>query len=385
MRAVLRRLSLSEFRSYEHASLPLSGAPVFLFGPNGAGKTNLLEAVSLLSPGRGLRHAAIAEIGRRLPGETLGRAWAVAAEVEGADGIVNLGAGTETAGAARRSVRIEGVNVAPARLSDHLRLVWLTPQQDRLFLEGASDRRRFFDRLAFAAEPGHAVAAGAYEKALRERMRPLTDGPADPAWLSALEAQAAESGAALATARARTLTALQAEIDARGERPFPLADLTLTGAFEQMALAGVEEAEIAARLAAAFAGSRDRDTAAGRALVGPHRTDLAVVHRQKGRPAAECSTGEQKALILNLVLAQASRLSRAKSAPNPILLLDEVAAHLDQLRRAALFDEIEALGLQAFLTGTDEALFNDLKGRAEGVRVDAGALALIDDPALDRT
>ena len=377
MRAALRRISLSEFRSYEHAALDLTGAPVFLFGPNGAGKTNLLEAVSLLAPGRGLRHAAIAEVGRRLPGEALGRAWAVAAEVEGGDGITRLGAGTESPGAVRRSVRIEGEGVAPARLSDHLRLVWLTPQQDRLFLEGAAERRRFFDRLAFAAEPAHAVAAGGYEKALRERMRLLTDGPADPAWLTALETQAGEAGAAVAAARARTLAALQAEIDGRGERPFPLADLALTGAFEQMAAAGVPEAEIAARLTAALTGSRERDAAAGRALTGPHRTDLRVLHRQKDRPAAECSTGEQKALILNLVLAQASRLSRAESAPNPILLLDEVAAHLDQLRRAALFDEIEALGLQAFLTGTDEALFNDLKGRAQGVRVDAGALAIL--------
>lgn len=376
MRAALRRITLSEFRSYEHAGLALSGAPVFLFGPNGAGKTNLLEAVSLLAPGRGLRNASVAEIGRRLPGEAAGRAWAVAAEVEGPDGVTRIGVGTETPAAARRTVRIEGEGAPPGRLSDHLRLVWLTPQQDRLFLEGASERRRFFDRLAFAAEPAHAAAAGAYERALRERMRLLTDGPADPAWLAALEAQAAAAGAAVAAARARTLAALQAEIDERGARPFPLADLALSGPFEQMAAAGAGEGEIEARLAAALAAARERDAAAGRALVGPQRTDLSVIHRDKRRPAAECSTGEQKAMILNLVLAQASRLSRAKSAPNPILLLDEVAAHLDQFRRAALFDEIEALGLQAFLTGTDEALFNDLKGRAEGVRVDAGALVL---------
>jgi DNA replication and repair protein RecF len=383
VRAVLRRIVLTEFRSYAHAALDLSGRPVFLFGPNGAGKTNLLEAVSLLAPGRGLRNAAIAEVGRRSPGEAMGRAWAVAAEIEGADGITRLGAGTDVPGAARRTVRIEGEGAPPARLSDYLRLVWLTPQQDRLFLEGASDRRRFFDRLAFAAEPAHAAAAGAYERALRERMRLLTDGPADGDWLAVLEAQAAQAGAAVAVTRARTLAALQDEIDARGERPFPQADLSLTGAFEQMAAAGRSEAETEPRLAVALAGGRERDAAAGRALAGPHRTDLAVTHRQKDRPAAECSTGEQKALILNLVLAQASRLSRAESQPNPILLLDEVAAHLDQLRRAALFDEIEALGLQAFLTGTDEALFNDLKGRAEGVRVDAGTLSILDDSALD--
>ena len=383
MRAVLRRLSLTDFRSYEQASLALTGAPVFLFGPNGAGKTNLLEAVSLLAPGRGLRHAAIAEVGRRLPGEAVGRAWAVAAEVEGGDGLTRLGAGTETPGAVRRSVRIEGEAVAPARLSDHLRLVWLTPQQDRLFLEGAGERRRFFDRLVFTSEPAHASVASAYERAMRERTRLLTDGPADGTWLAALERQMAEAGAALSAARVRTLAALQSEIDVRGERPFPLADLSLTGAFEQAAAQGVGEAELAERLTAALASARDRDAAAGRALTGPHRTDLAVRHRQKDRDAAECSTGEQKALFLNLILAQAARLSRADSDPNPILLLDEVAAHLDVVRRAALFDEIEALGLQAFLTGTDEALFNDLKGRAEGVRVDAGDLSFLDDRALD--
>jgi DNA replication and repair protein RecF len=376
VRTVLRRLSLTDFRSYGQAALALTGAPVFLFGPNGAGKTNLLEAVSLLAPGRGLRHAAIAEVGRRLPGETMGRAWAVAVEAEAGDGITHLGAGTEAPGAARRSVRVEGEPAAPSRLADHLRLVWLTPQQDRLFLEGASERRRFVDRLVFAAEPAHAATASAYERAIRERMRLLADGPADAAWLTALETQAGEAGAAVAAARARTVSALQAEIDGRGERPFPLADLTLDGPFEQAAAEGAPAPVLSARIAATLAASRERDAAAGRALAGPHRTDLLVRHRQKDRPAAECSTGEQKALLLNLVLAQAARLSRAESDPNPILLLDEVAAHLDMTRRAALFDEIEALGLQAFLTGTDEALFNDLKGRAQGVRVDAGALIL---------
>ena len=373
--ARLRRLSLTDFRSYDHAVLPLDGRPVYLFGPNGAGKTNLLEAVSFLAPGRGLRNAAIAEVGRRLPGEARGRAWAVAVALETSDGLVQLGTGTESETAARRIVRLEGEPVAPGRLADLLRLVWLTPQQDRLFVDGAADRRRFFDRLVFAAQPAHAARAGAYERAMRERMRLLTEGPADPAWLTALEAQLAEAGAIMALARSETLTALQAEIDGRGERPFPQAGLALTGDWERMAAEGRSEAEIQARLAQALAGARERDAAAGRALTGPHRGDLSVLHRQKDRPAAECSTGEQKALILNLVLAQAARLSRAESTPNPILLLDEVAAHLDHLRRAALFDEIEALGLQAFLTGTDEALFYDLKGRAQGVGADAGRLA----------
>jgi len=377
--ARLRRLTLTDFRSYDRADLTLDGRSVYLFGSNGAGKTNLLEAVSLLSPGRGLRGAAIAEIGRRLPGEAQGRAWAVSAAVEGDKDAQTVGTGVEASGAARRLVRIEGETVPPGRLSDALRLVWLTPREDRLFLEAASERRRFFDRLVFAADPAHAARVSAYERAMRERMRLLTgDEAPDPAWLTALEGQLGEAGAAMALARAQAALALQAEIDSRADRPFPQADVSLTGGFEQMAVAGLAEAEIAGRLAAALAAARDRDAGAGRALTGPHRGDLMVVHRQKDRLAAECSTGEQKALILNLVLAQAARLSRANSSPNPVVLLDEVAAHLDQLRRAALFDEIEALGLQAFLTGTDEALFDDLKGRAQGVRVDAGKLAMTD-------
>ncbi|MFN3512355.1 MAG: DNA replication/repair protein RecF [Phenylobacterium sp.] len=377
-RAAFRHLTLTDFRSYARAELALDGRPVFLAGPNGAGKTNLLEAVSLFTPGRGLRGAALSEVGRRLPGEAQGRAWAVAAVVEQDGEPVRIGTGAETPGAARRTVRIEGETVPPGRLADHQRQVWLTPAQDRLFLEGSADRRRFLDRLVFAAEPPHAAHVSAYEKAQRERMRLLSDGPADPAWLSALEARMAEAGALMAAARARTLSALQAEIDGRGDRPFPQARLSLTGEWEGLAAAGAELDEIVGRLAGALAAARDRDAAAGRALTGPHRGDLAVIHAEKDRPAAECSTGEQKALILNLTLAQAARLSRAESAPNPILLLDEVAAHLDRGRRAALFDEIEALGLQAFLTGTDEHLFEDLQGRAQGVRVDGSGLAILD-------
>ena len=378
--AALSRLTLTDFRSYARADLVLDGRPVYLVGPNGAGKTNLLEAVSLFTPGRGLRGSALAEVGRRLPGEAVGRAWAVAAVVSAGGEETQLGTGVEQPGAARRTVRIAGETLPPGRLADHLRQVWLTPAQDRLFLEGASDRRRFFDRLVFAAIPRHAAHAQAYEKSQRERMRLLTDesGPPDPAWLDALEARLAEAGALMAEARATTLTALQAEIDGRGERPFPQAKLSLTGEWEQMAAAGAEIADIEAKLATALAAARPRDAAAGRALTGPHRGDLAVIHAEKDRPAAECSTGEQKALILNLVLAQAARLARADSGPSPILLLDEVAAHLDATRLGALFDEIEALGLQAFLTGTDQVLFEDLKGRAQGVRVEGAELAALD-------
>ncbi|HYE45187.1 MAG TPA: DNA replication/repair protein RecF [Caulobacter sp.] len=380
--SALASLTLTNFRSYEQGSLEPHGRSVWLAGPNGAGKTNLLEAISLLSPGKGLRGAGLAEVGRRMPGEAVGRAWAVAARVTDGEDETQLGTGTDTPGSSRRITRIEGTTVSPGRLTDHIRPIWLTPAQDRLFLEAAGDRRRFFDRLVFAAEPLHAAHATAYDKALRERMRLLlTDETAapDPVWLTALEARMAEHGAALAAARARTLGALQAEIDSRTDRPFPRARLALSGEWETLAGQGLEEAEIAARLAPALAASRPRDAAAGRGLTGPHRGDLSVVHAEKDRPAAECSTGEQKALILNLVLAQAARLSAAISAPNPILLLDEVAAHLDPFRRAALADEIAALGLQVFLTGTDASLFEPFMGQALGVRVEPTGLTVLDD------
>ncbi|HWE47701.1 MAG TPA: DNA replication/repair protein RecF [Caulobacteraceae bacterium] len=379
MRSALTRVSLTDFRSYDHAELAIEGT-AYLFGQNGAGKTNFLEAISYLAPGRGLRNATVGEVGRRESGEAQGRAWAVSALVAGdaAGDEARLGTGIEFAKAARRTVRIDGETVAPGRLLEHLRLVWLTPAQDRLFLEARSDRLRFFDRLAFAAEPAHATAVSTYEKALRERLRLLTDGPMDEAWLNALEARLGDAGAQAAGARARTLQALQDEIETRADRPFPQADLSLTGPAETAAARGEAAQAIAAEIAAGMRASRGRDADAGRSLFGPHRTELEVRHRERGRPAAEGSTGEQKALILNLVLAQAARLSRAISQPNPILLLDEVAAHLDPFRRAALFDEITALGLQVFLTGTEEALFEGLKGRAQGVRVDRGALTTVD-------
>ncbi|HEX3699670.1 MAG TPA: DNA replication/repair protein RecF [Phenylobacterium sp.] len=374
MRTRITHLTLTDFRSYAAAELPLGGGPVYLVGPNGAGKTNLLEAVSLLTPGRGLRGASLAEVGRRAPGEPRGHAWAVAARIQADGQETRIGTGVGEAGAARRTVRIEGETVPPGRLAEHLRQVWLTPAQDRLFLEGAGERRRFFDRLVFAAEPRHAAHAQAYERASRERMRLLSEGPADPAWLDALEARMGAAGARVAEARARSLAALQAEIDSRGERPFPQAVLALTGDWEQMATGGAQVDEVEARLAAALKTARERDAAAGRALTGPHRGDLSVIHAEKDRPAAECSTGEQKALVLNLALAQAARLARVAAQPSPILLLDEVAAHLDARRRGALFDEIEALGLQAFLTGTDRQLFEGLAGRAEGIAVEASGL-----------
>lgn len=369
MRSALRSLMLTNFRSWSRAALALEPGAVVLHGPNGAGKTNLLEAISWLSPGKGLRGATAVEAGRRDPGGRTGAAWAVSAEVEVGGDAVRLGTGLEPGGS-RRLVRIDGEPAQPGRLLDLLRPVWLTPAHDRLFLEAAAERRRFLDRLVFAGEPAHAVAVAAYERVQRERFKLLTEGGGDSAWLDALEARMATTGVEVTAARLRGVEALQAEIDSRADRPFPLADLSLSPA---------ENDPDALR--AGLLRGRERDAAAGRTLSpGPHRSDLVVAFRQTGRPAAEASTGEQKALILNIVLAQAARLARAgvrearTRAPNPIVLLDEAAAHLDASRRAALFDETLAVGLQVVMTGADRSLFDALHGRAQFIGVKPGEL-----------
>jgi DNA replication and repair protein RecF len=371
---LITALALTDFRSYAAARLEPAPGVIVLHGPNGAGKTNLLEAVSLLTPGKGLRNASAAEMGRREPGEGRGRPWAVSVEL--ADGT-RLGTGVQGSGAARRIVRIDGETAPPGRLLDHLRPVWATPDQDRLFSDARADRLRFFDRLVFAADPDHAAAVSAYEKALKERLRLLTEGaegrPADPLWLDALEDRLATSGARAMRSRAAALRQLQAGVDARGDRPFPQAELNLFGETEPLAFEGRAEDDIADTLREGFRRARARDGAAGRSLFGPHRADLTALHREKNRPAAEGSSGEQKALVLNLILAQIARL-KSDGAPPPILLLDEAPAHLDAGRRAALFDEIQALELQAFLTGTEAALFDGFAGAAQFVRVDSGAL-----------
>jgi len=371
---VITALTLTDFRSYESARLEPGAGVTVLHGPNGAGKTNVLEALSFLTPGKGLRGAGAGEVGRREPGEATGRAWAVAVVL--GDDERRLGTGVQAPGAARRIVRIDGEPAQPGNLLDHIRPIWATPEQDRLFSDSRAERLKFFDRLVFAARPSHAHAVAAYDKALRERLRLLSEAAergeaADPLWLEALEARLAEHGARAATSRAEALGELQGAIDARTSTPFPQGDLSLIGEAEQRALDGQDEAAIAAFLLDGFARARARDGAAGRSLFGPHRSDLSALHREKGRAASEGSSGEQKALVLNLILAQLSRL--AESEPRPILLLDEAPAHLDDARRTALFDEIEALGLQAVMTGTERSLFATLEGRATFVRVSGGA------------
>ncbi|ESQ80795.1 DNA replication/repair protein RecF [Asticcacaulis sp. YBE204] len=371
MKTRLHTLSLTEFRGYERLDVDLQGRSLYLFGANGAGKTNFLEAISVLNPGRGLRNAAVGDLGRRLPHEVKGRAWGVSAILKTEDEEVRLGTGSDPRNLDKRAVRIDQQTVVAGRLLDHLRLVWLTPAQDRIFLEARAERLRFFDRLVFAADPHHASTVAAYEKALRERLRLLTQGPADAVWLDALEEQLANAGVGMIVARRLALEALQAEIESH-QGAFPKADLGLTGEEQSGVVAVYDHRTLNGWLREGFARARARDSAAGRSLFGPHRTDLSVFHRDKDRQAADCSTGEQKALVLNMILAQGARLSRVKTAPNPVVLLDEVAAHLDPIRRGALFDETDHLGLQTLFTGTDENLFDGLSGRALGVRVDGG-------------
>jgi DNA replication and repair protein RecF len=350
----LSRLRLTDFRSY--ADLDLAPGPGFvvLTGENGAGKTNILEAVSLLAAGRGLRQASLSEMARAEgPG-----GFAVAARLDPAEGAaVDIGTGTLATAPERRQVRINGAAATATALGEWLSVLWLTPAMDRLFVEGASGRRRFLDRLVLAREPAHATHAARYEAAARARNRLLAEeSGADAAWLTALEAGMAEHGAAVAQARARTVAALADRLAGQAEGPFARAGVSLAG---WLPAAGDAQGALIAELRA----GRGRDAAAGRALAGPHRTDLAVTHSAKAQPAERCSTGEQKALLLGIVLAHANLVAEDRRR-RPILLLDEIAAHLDPLRRAALFDRLAVAGGQAWLTGTEPALFGDLADAA---------------------
>lgn len=355
----ITRLSLTAFRSYARADIEADAATIVLTGPNGIGKTNVLEAISLLAPGRGLRGAARQELERH--GSTSG--WAVSALVETSAGPVRLGAGTTVTARERRQYRLEGEAASAAELAAIITPLWLTPAQDRLFAEGGSERRRFLDRLALTLYPDHAGHVARYENAMRERMALLTQGQADPRWLTALEQSAAEQAVAVAAARADMVAALQAGIDARGDDPFPKAVLGLTGQTEQALAAGTPALLAEDALRQALEAARDSDAAAGRAQVGVHRTDLTAMHAAKAMPAGLCSTGEQKALVVGIVLAQA-RLIAARTGRTPLLLLDEIAAHLDGERRNALFTQLTFLGGQCWMTGTDGFAFESLENQS---------------------
>ncbi|AEI92037.1 DNA replication/repair protein RecF [Roseobacter litoralis] len=346
----LTELMISHFRSHRVARLMVDARPVALFGPNGAGKTNVLEAVSLLSPGRGLRRASAQDMTRRP--EALG--WKVSAQVTSLGQSQEIETWSEE-GAARQ-VKINSKTAAQTALGRVSRVLWLIPSMDRLWIEGAEGRRRFLDRMTLSFEPGHADATLAYEKAMRERNRLLKNMVREPSWYQALEVQMAQAGVVIDQNRRMALRQLAAaQLDAT--TAFPAAELELIHNE-----APLPEGE--STLRDAFADSRSRDLAAGRTLIGPHRADLIGTYRAKGVAAKDCSTGEQKALLVSLILANARALAQESGAA-PLLLLDEVAAHLDADRRAALYDEITALGAQAWMTGTEKSLFDTLGDDAQ--------------------
>jgi DNA replication and repair protein RecF len=374
----VRQLRLTDFRNYRQLRLDCELTPVVLVGANGAGKTNLLEALSFLVPGRGLRRARLDEVCRRTRSDDAdATAWAVAATIDTPEGRVAIGTGLEPGrsegGLLRRVVRIDGRPAASqTALGLHVAAVWLTPQLDRLFLDGASDRRRFLDRLVTALHPEHAGDAAAYENALRQRSRLLGEGNRDPHWFTALEDTMARHGVALAANRADTVQRLDAAARL-GVGPFPRASLAMTGKIDGW-IASMAALDAEDRLRSELATNRLRDAESGTTSVGPHRSDLAVRHLDLDLPAAEGSTGQQKAVLVSIALAHARLVALLRGRP-PLLLLDEIAAHLDSERREALFDEVVALGAQSWMTGTDAELFKPLAGRAQLLRVTDGSIA----------
>ena len=377
--AFVRRLSLTNFRSYHAAQISLGRAgPVVLTGVNGAGKTNLIEAISLLAPGRGLRRATMEELAFA---EGDG-AWAVSAEIEGILGLATLGTGIDPpAGedpAPVRKCRIDRESVGSAiAFADHLRVVWLTPAMDPLFNGPASERRRFLDRLVLAVDAQHSSRVAALERSLRSRNRLLEDAPGDSHWLDAVEHETAEVAVAVAAARVETVKRLSAALDAaRDQAPeFPQAQIDLIGWMERL-LVDHSAIEIEDRYRALLKEKRPRDATAGRTLDGPHLSDLTVRHRAKNLPAAHASTGEQKALLIRLVLAHAG-LIKQMTGFAPLLLLDEVVAHLDPVRRAALYDALSSLGAQVWMTSADPVSFRDIVDRANVFEVRSGTVERI--------
>jgi DNA replication and repair protein RecF len=373
-RAAIRRLLLTNFRSYRRAEISVADGPVLLIGPNGAGKTNLLEAISFLTPGRGLRRATLEDVAST-DGDG---SWAVAAEIEGALGSVQLGTGIDPPPAANgpsRRCRIDREPVpSAAAFADHLRVIWLVPEMDGLFLGPAAERRRFLDRLVLAIDATHGSRVNALERALRSRNRLLEESAPDPRWLDAIEHEVAELGIAVAAARAETVRRLMGEIESSRDSAslFPSASLTLEGWMEAE-LATNAAIEIEDRYRASLRDARPRDRVAGRTLEGPHLSDLAVVHAGKGIPATRASTGERKALLVGIVLSHA-RLVAAMHGVAPIVLLDDVAAFLDAERRAALLDALMKLGAQVWITGVDESAFAALKGAGERFQVSPGRI-----------
>jgi DNA replication and repair protein RecF len=374
--ARILRLSLTNFRSYRAASLTAGERPVVLVGPNGAGKTNILEAISFLLPGRGLRRATLEEVAFN---EGDG-SWAVSAEVEGALGLATLGTGIEAPhGDERPSSRIYRIDREPAGsaadFAEHLRIIWLTPAMDGLFTGPASDRRRFLDRLVLAVDASHSSRVSALERSLRSRNRLLEDARADTHWLDAIEHETAELAVAVAALRAETVGRLQTALSASqgAATSFPFAEIALKGWMED-ATTTQAASEVEQRYREILRDNRGRDAAAGRTLDGPHLTDLHVVYGPKGIPASDASTGEQKAILIRLVLAHGALLA-GMTGHAPVLLLDEVVAHLDPGRRRALFEALAELGAQVWMTGADPQAFADIAHAAQIVDVTPGRVA----------
>ncbi len=362
-RVSLTHLQLTDFRNYDHLSLELEAGPVVLTGENGAGKTNLLEAISFLTPGRGMRRAVLADVARK--GAIGG--FAVHAKLEGPLGSAEIGTGTTAENGAEggRRVRINGANAKSAdALLEWLRVIWITPAMDGLFTGPASDRRRFLDRLVLAIDPGHARRAVDYEKAMRNRNRLLSDGAGDDALFDSIEAVMAETATAIAAARLELIRLLASKVGAiRQDSPFPAASIAIAGNLEAM-IGERPASDIEEGFRRSLRDGRPRDRITGRTLEGPHRSDLLIRHAAKDMPAGQCSTGEQKALLVGMILSHA-RLTGELSGMAPILLLDEIAAHLDIHRRTALFELIEDLNAQSFMTGTDKSLFAPISDKGQ--------------------
>lgn len=373
-RVAVTRLMLTNFRSYGMLDLRLNGSHVALIGPNGAGKTNVLEALSMFASGRGLRGAKLGELARSMPGEASDRPWAVSASFVSTGNEFQVGVGYLPGGAdsgtPKRTIRMDGVPINNvSQLAEHVRLIWLSPAMDRLFVEGVSDRRRFLDRLIASFDPTHARRWTQFESAMRERIGALKAG-GNNGWLRALERTMAEAAVALAASRLSGVQQLARAIEDLRASSFPRADISIAGSLEG-ALVNRAAVDVEDEYADALEQARGRDVEAGRTSAGPHLTDFLVRHKEKGRSASDCSTGEQKALLIRLVLGCAS-MSAPGAPERPILLLDEVGAHLDEMRRRALYDEIDALGVQAWMTGTDAVVFSGLEKRAEFKRVSDG-------------
>ncbi|HYD87408.1 MAG TPA: DNA replication/repair protein RecF [Vitreimonas sp.] len=367
------RLTLTDFRNHAALDLPLDARPVCLFGPNGAGKTNILEALTMLAPGRGLRSASLVDVARA-GDEMRAQPWAVSARVvqDGEETVIGAGAERTPEGGVKRLARRDGQPATASELAEAARMTWLTPAMDRLWSGPAGDRRRFFDRLTLARASEHGTAAAQYERAMRERQRLLSDRVFDDAWLGGLEREMSAHGAAIAAARVETRQRLQDAIDARPEGAFPKAILSLEGLLEARFENGAKSADVEEDFAELLRDVRGRDAGAGRALDGPHRSDLKARHAAKGMEADQCSTGEQKALLVGVTLAQARALADDAGAGASLILIDEAAAHLDAVRRAALFDELLANPGQAWLTGTDANLFEAFGARAQCFEVRDG-------------